>query len=164
VEQLGFVQYGYLPNGARHPSTSGRMLQSLARRGRLRIWRDLHGSRQDPSDNRSQHDRAAWRQHAPQLQERPVLRYDARIRSVPQPSSRITAWVGSLSAVDVQVAVEDALLDYTVILGDIKSVLGRYTDLTGKAAVPPPWSLGYWQSKISYKSAEEALGASRPRD
>jgi alpha-D-xyloside xylohydrolase len=50
------------------------------------------------------------------------------------------------------------------MLGDIKTVLGRYTDLTGKAAVPPPWSFGYWQSKISYKSAEEDLGASRPRD
>jgi alpha-D-xyloside xylohydrolase len=50
------------------------------------------------------------------------------------------------------------------MLGDIKTVLGRYTDLTGKAAVPPPWSFGYWQSKIFYKSAEEDLGASRPRD
>jgi alpha-D-xyloside xylohydrolase len=52
-------------------------------------------------------------------------------------SSRITAWVGSLSAVDVQVAVEDDLLDYTVMLGDIKSVLGRYTDSRRPRAEPP---------------------------
>ncbi|HVM07251.1 MAG TPA: TIM-barrel domain-containing protein [Acidimicrobiales bacterium] len=76
-------------------------------------------------------------------------------------SSRITAWVGSLQAADVQLAIEDPFLDYYVFTGDIRTVLGRYTDLTGKAAVPPKWSFGFWQSKISYRSTDEALEVAR---
>ncbi len=72
-------------------------------------------------------------------------------------SSLMTCWVGSMSAVNVQVAVEDNFLDYYVIIGDIKEILSQYTDITGKGVVPPKWSFGYWQSKISYKSAVETL-------
>ncbi len=72
-------------------------------------------------------------------------------------SSRITFWVGSMSTADIQIATEDDFLDYYVILGDIKQLLSRYTDITGKGVVPPKWTFGYWQSKISYKSAEETL-------
>ena len=76
-------------------------------------------------------------------------------------SSRITCWVGSLCAPDVQVAVEDDFLDYYVIVGDMKEILSRYTDITGKGHVPPLWSFGYWQSKISYRAADEALEVAR---
>ncbi len=72
-------------------------------------------------------------------------------------SSLMTCWVGSMSAVDIQVAVEDDFLDYYVIIGNIKEILSQYTDITGKGVVPPKWTFGYWQSKISYKSAEETL-------
>ncbi len=72
-------------------------------------------------------------------------------------SSLMTCWVGSKSVVNTQVAVEDNFLDYYVITGDIKEILSQYTDITGKGVVPPKWSFGYWQSKISYKSAEEVL-------
>ncbi|HUF34098.1 MAG TPA: TIM-barrel domain-containing protein [Acidimicrobiales bacterium] len=72
-------------------------------------------------------------------------------------SCRMTAWVGSMAAADVQVALEDDFLDYYVLLGDIGEVLSAYTDLTGKSHVPPAWSFGWWQSKISYRSAEETL-------
>lgn len=72
-------------------------------------------------------------------------------------SSRITFWVGSMSTADIQIATEDDFLDYYVILGDIKQLLSQYTDITGKGVVPPKWTFGYWQSKISYKSAEETL-------
>jgi hypothetical protein len=72
-------------------------------------------------------------------------------------SSRMTCWIGSRCASDVQVALEDDFLDYFVILGDPKQILSRYTDITGKSRVPPKWSFGFWQSKISYRSAEEAL-------
>ncbi|TFG25059.1 MAG: glycoside hydrolase family 31 protein [Promethearchaeota archaeon] len=72
-------------------------------------------------------------------------------------SCPMTVWVGSMSATDVQVAVEDDFLDYYVILGNIKEILSQYTDITGKGVVPPKWTFGYWQSKISYKSAEETL-------
>ena len=76
-------------------------------------------------------------------------------------SSRMTFWVGSMSATDIQIATEDDFLDYYVILGDIKQILSQYTDITGKGVVPPKWTFGYWQSKISYKSADEALNIAR---
>jgi len=72
-------------------------------------------------------------------------------------SARITCWVGSRAAADLQVAVEDDFLDYYLFVGSPKEILARYTDLTGRSAMPPRWSFGFWQSKISYRSAEEAL-------
>ncbi len=72
-------------------------------------------------------------------------------------SARITCWVGSRAAADLQVAVEDDFLDYYLFVGSPKEILARYTDLTGRSAMPPRWSFGFWQSKISYSSAEEAL-------
>ena len=76
-------------------------------------------------------------------------------------SSLMTYWVGSMSAVDIQVAAEDDFLDYYLITGDIRQVLAAYTDLTGKGVMPPKWTFGYWQSKISYSSAEETLEIAR---
>ena len=76
-------------------------------------------------------------------------------------SSLMTYWVGSASAADVQVAAADDFLDYYVFTGTIKQVLERYTDLTGKGSVPPKWTFGYWQSKISYTSADETLEIAR---
>lgn len=69
----------------------------------------------------------------------------------------MTCWVGSLSACDLQVAVEEDYLDYVVFIGSPKRILGDYTTLTGKSPVPPKWSFGFWQSRISYSSAAEAL-------
>ena len=76
-------------------------------------------------------------------------------------SSLMTYWVGSSSVADVQVAAEDDFLDYFIFTGTIKRVLARYTDLTGKGTVPPKWTFGYWQSKISYTSADETLEIAR---
>ena len=70
-------------------------------------------------------------------------------------SCRMTAWIGTLCAADVQVALEDDFLDYFLIAGDPKQVLAGYGDITGKSSVPPLWSFGFWQSKISYSSAAE---------
>ena len=72
-------------------------------------------------------------------------------------SAFMTFWVGSLYAGDIQFAVMDDFLDYYIFTGDIKTVLSTYTDLTGKTPMPPKWSFGYWQSKITYHSAEETL-------
>ena len=72
-------------------------------------------------------------------------------------SARMTCWVGSRAAADVQIAIEDDFLDYYLFVGDLQTILARYTDVTGKGRMPPTWSFGYWQSKISYASAAEAL-------
>lgn len=76
-------------------------------------------------------------------------------------TARVTAWVGSRSSADIQVAIADDHLDQYVFVGDPKTILDRYTTLTGKAHVPPRWSFGWWQSKISYSSAAEALDVVR---
>jgi alpha-D-xyloside xylohydrolase len=76
-------------------------------------------------------------------------------------SARMTCWVGSRGAADVQIAIEDDFLDYTLFIGTPKEILARYTDLTGKSQMPPRWSFGFWQSKISYQSADEALDVVR---
>jgi alpha-D-xyloside xylohydrolase len=72
-------------------------------------------------------------------------------------TARLTAWVGAMSACDVQVGVDDDHLDYYVFIGGLKEILPLYTELTGRGPVPPPWTFGFWQSKISYSSAEETL-------
>ena len=47
-------------------------------------------------------------------------------------------------------------IDYYVIAGPTtRDVVRRYTDLTGKAPLPPEWVLGYQQSRWSYMSADE---------
>ena len=76
-------------------------------------------------------------------------------------TARITAWVGSRNAADIQIAAEDDQIDTYVFIGDPKTILDRYTTLTGKANVPPDWSFGWWQSKMSYRSAEEVLAVVR---
>ena len=71
--------------------------------------------------------------------------------------ARLTAWIGSRCAPQLQVAVDDDWFDAFVLVGDVRQVLGAYTELTGRPNVPPDWSFGFWQSKISYTSAAETL-------
>ena len=50
----------------------------------------------------------------------------------------------------------DGPIDYYVIAGPaVRDVVRRYTDLTGKAPLPPEWAFGYQQSRYSYMSAAE---------
>ena len=76
-------------------------------------------------------------------------------------SSLMTYWVGSMTAADVQAAIEDDFLDYFLFFGTIQEVLSLYTDITGKSQLPPKWSFGYWQGKFTYHSAEETLAIAR---
>lgn len=50
----------------------------------------------------------------------------------------------------------DENVDMFLFIGDPKTVLGAYTDLTGRSPVPPLWSFGLWMSRITYKSEAEA--------
>ena len=53
--------------------------------------------------------------------------------------------VGSEKVTKVQFSVPGESLDYYVINGpSIKEVLEKYTDLTGKPALPPAWTFGLW--------------------
>ncbi len=51
--------------------------------------------------------------------------------------------------------VGDETLDLFVFLGDPKDILDEYTTLTGKAAMPPLWSFGFWMSRITYFSEDD---------
>lgn len=58
--------------------------------------------------------------------------------------------------------VEDAALDLFLFAGaDGAALIGHYTGLTGRAPVPPLWSLGVILSKAYYRTADEILAAAR---
>ncbi len=51
--------------------------------------------------------------------------------------------------------IGDESLDLFIFLGEPKDILDEYTNLTGKAAMPPLWSFGFWMSRITYFSEKE---------
>jgi len=58
---------------------------------------------------------------------------------------RVSFEVGSEKVTKVQFSVPGESLDYYIINGPtIKEVLKKYTDLTGKPALPPAWTFGLW--------------------
>ena len=60
---------------------------------------------------------------------------------------KVSFEVGSENVKKVGFSVQGESLDYVVINGpSIKSVLSRYTSLTGKPALPAPWTFGLWLS------------------
>ena len=82
-------------------------------------------------------------------------------------SSRpITYHCGDLSHIHHSVHVQDSFLDTYVVAGpDLRDVLERYTNLTGKPQVPPAWTFGLWMSRMSYREQHEIEGiAQRLRD
>lgn len=53
--------------------------------------------------------------------------------------------------------IGDDELDLFVFIGDPKDILDEYTDLTGKAPMPPLWSFGFWMSRITYFSEKDGM-------
>lgn len=78
-------------------------------------------------------------------------------------SSFRSLWeVGSFSYVSGSCATEDDKLDLFLFLGtrqNFKSLIERYTALTGRPQQVPDWALGLWMSKCQYRNAEEAEAA-----
>ncbi|HEX7057736.1 MAG TPA: alpha-xylosidase [Bacilli bacterium] len=57
----------------------------------------------------------------------------------------------------VQFSVPDEALDYFIIGGaNLKEVLGNYTALTGKPALPPAWTFGLWLTTSFTTDYDEA--------
>lgn len=62
-------------------------------------------------------------------------------------ADRVSFEVGTEAVTKVEFSVAGELLDYFFIDGpDLKDVLRRYTNLTGKPALPPAWTFGLWLS------------------
>ena len=70
-------------------------------------------------------------------------------------SSPITCDFGKYFNGIYSLMVGDDELDLFVFLGNPKDILDEYTNLTGKAAMPPLWSFGLWMSRITYYSEKE---------
>jgi alpha-D-xyloside xylohydrolase len=70
--------------------------------------------------------------------------------------------MGSQSSISYSIHIDDAQLDYFLIYGpSFRHILRRYTDLTGRAPVPPKWSFGFWLSRCGYRSQEEVEEVAR---
>ncbi len=60
---------------------------------------------------------------------------------------KVSFEIGSEMVTKVGFSVPGECLDYFIINGpDMKQVLARYTDLTGKPGLPAPWTFGLWLS------------------
>lgn len=60
---------------------------------------------------------------------------------------KVSFEVATEAVTKVEFSVPGESLDYFFINGaDMKEVLSRYTDLTGKPALPPAWTFGLWLS------------------
>lgn len=70
-------------------------------------------------------------------------------------SSPITCDFGKYFNAVNSLMLGDDEADLFIFLGEPADILDEYTDLTGKAAMPPLWSFGFWMSRITYFSQEE---------
>jgi len=70
-------------------------------------------------------------------------------------SSPITCDFGKYYSGNYSLMMGDDEADIFIFLGEPKEILNEYTNLTGKAAMPPLWSFGFWMSRISYFSETE---------
>jgi alpha-D-xyloside xylohydrolase len=70
--------------------------------------------------------------------------------------------MGSESNASYSFHILDNQLDYFIIRGpSFKKILSRYTDLTGRAPVPPKWSFGFWISRCMYRNRTEVEAVAR---
>lgn len=70
---------------------------------------------------------------------------------------RVSFEVGSEKVTKVQFSVPGESLEYFLIAGEnMKEVLGNYTSLTGKPALPPAWSFGLWLTTSFTTNYDEA--------
>jgi alpha-D-xyloside xylohydrolase len=67
-------------------------------------------------------------------------------------SSPVTCDAGKYASSVNSLYIGDDELDLFVFLGRPKDILNEYTNLTGKASMPPLWSFGFWMSRITYFS------------
>ena len=73
--------------------------------------------------------------------------------------SKLTYELGNPALQTAAIRVGDPYLDYFFIYGPSgKEIISRYTELTGRATVPPRWSFGVWWSRCMYRNREQVEG------
>ncbi len=70
-------------------------------------------------------------------------------------STPITCDFGKYYSGMSSLMIGDDEADLFIFLGKPKDILNEYTNLTGKAPMPPLWSFGLWMSRITYYSEEQ---------
>ncbi len=75
----------------------------------------------------------------------------------------VTFHVGSRSNRTFTVEAAGPELDYYLLAGTPKEILGTYTELTGKPPVPPEWAFGLWASTCFVKFTEASVLAEARR-
>lgn len=72
-------------------------------------------------------------------------------------TSPITCDFGKYFSGANSMMIGDDELDLFLFIGEPKEILDEYTDLTGKAPMPPLWSFGFWMSRITYFSEKDGM-------
>ena len=73
-----------------------------------------------------------------------------------------TRWVWSMSRRYNSSVPGECLLKYYLVGGEsLKEVLGNYTTLTGKPALPPAWSFGLWLTTSSFTTSYDEATVNR---
>ncbi|WP_413604877.1 TIM-barrel domain-containing protein [Flavobacterium rakeshii] len=70
-------------------------------------------------------------------------------------STPVTVDFGKYFAGANKMMIGDDVADLFIFIGEPKDILDEYTNLTGKASMPPLWSFGFWMSRITYFSEKE---------
>jgi alpha-D-xyloside xylohydrolase len=76
-------------------------------------------------------------------------------------STPITCDFGKYFSGIYSLMIGDDEADLFVFLGEPKDILNEYTNLTGKAVMPPLWSFGFWMSRITYFSEAEGRAVTK---
>jgi alpha-D-xyloside xylohydrolase len=71
-------------------------------------------------------------------------------------TNKIKYDLGTMSSLAYSFTVYDTSMDFYFIYGPkFKDIIDLYTNLVGKAPVPPKWSFGLWMAKFGYKTRQE---------
>lgn len=70
-------------------------------------------------------------------------------------SAPVTCDFGATNINVSKLFMGDESIDLFIFFGEPKDILNEYTEIVGKAAMPPLWSFGTWMSRITYFSQKE---------
>ena len=76
-------------------------------------------------------------------------------------SAPVTCDFGSSYVGAQKIFMGDEALDMFLFIGGPKDILNEYTNLVGKAQMPPIWSFGTWMSRITYLTQEDGYDIAR---